>query len=108
MNFNDYQKQAKSTAIFPRHEAFPYLSLGLVGEAGEVAEKAKKVIRDNYGVVSYDAEQDMVKEIGDVLWYCAVLLDHLGVRMDDAAQVNLDKLTSRKKRNKLQGSGDER
>lgn len=108
MNMNEYQKAAAKTAVFPEAEAFPYLALGLVGEAGEVAEKVKKVIRDNYGVVSEESKQQLVKECGDVLWYVGMLLAHLDVPMDDAAKVNLEKLASRQKRNKLNGSGDDR
>lgn len=108
MDFYTYQQAAKTTAIFPKEQALPYLGLGLVGEAGEVGEKVKKVIRDDDGVVSEEKKNQIVKEIGDVLWYCAVLLDHLDVSMDDAAEMNLEKLFSRHRRGKLQGSGDDR
>ncbi len=68
---SDYQLKAKETAIFPKDKALEYLCLGLVGEAGEIANKAKKVIRDN------KKDHDLGGEIGDVLWYCAMLADHL-------------------------------
>ena len=112
MNFNDYQDIAKTTAVYPKHEALPYLSLGLAGEAGEVANKVKKVLRGDYEELPHGDLQRVLKEIGqelgDVLWYIAVLSDHLGVRMDTLAASNLDKLAKRKEEGKLQGEGDNR
>ena len=99
---SDYQTKAKETAIFPKDKALEYLSLGLVGEAGEIANKAKKVIRDN------KKSHDLGGEIGDVLWYCAMLADHLKLDLGALMQSNLDKLSDRKKRGVLGGSGDRR
>ena len=86
------------------------------GEAGEVADKIKKVIRDtvlltdDYGaiVLSHDKRIELAKEIGDVLWYCATLAYDLGLKLDDVAQMNINKLKSRQERGKLSGSGDNR
>ncbi len=99
---SDYQLKAKETAIFPKDKALEYLCLGLVGEAGEIANKAKKVIRDN------KKDHDLGGEIGDVLWYCAMLADHLKLDLGAIMQSNLDKLSDRKKRGVLGGSGDKR
>lgn len=110
MYMNQYQTQALKTAIFPDEDptvAIAYLSLGLCGEAGEVANKIKKFIRD--GTNSYD---DLADELGDVLWYIAVLAHYLeadtALNLDDIAARNLYKLSERAKRGTLQGSGDKR
>ena len=100
-----YQEQAKETAIFPPARALEYLTLGLVGEAGEVANKVKKVIRDNK---IYKSDVDIGSEIGDVLWYCAMLCDCLDLNLGKLMEDNLDKLRSRKERGVLGGSGDNR
>ena len=100
-----YQTQAKETAIFPPDRALEYLTLGLVGEAGEVANKVKKVIRDNK---IYKSDVDIGSEIGDVLWYCAMLCDCLDLNLGKLMEDNLDKLRSRKERGVLGGSGDNR
>ena len=99
---NTYQAKAKETAIFPPETALAYLTLGLVGEAGEIANKAKKVIRDGRST------DGLADELGDVLWYVAVLADHLGKDLGDLADENLAKLASRKERGALGGSGDNR
>jgi len=119
MDFNSYQEKAKSTAVFPNLAVvdsgfnggvveYIYPALGLVGEAGEVAEKIKKLIRDKGGVTSEEDIQTIRKELGDVLWYVAVLSDSFGLTLQEVAQGNLDKLASRKDRNVLKGSGDDR
>ena len=100
-----YQEQAKETAIFPPDRALEYLTLGLVGEAGEVANKVKKVIRDNK---IYKSDVDIGSEIGDVHWYCAMLCDCLDLNLGKLMEDNLDKLRSRKERGVLGGSGDNR
>ena len=97
-----YQAEAKKTAIFPADKALEYLSLGLVGEAGEVANKVKKIIRDK------NIDVDVAGEIGDVLWYCAMLCDWLEDDMGKIMEDNIAKLQSRKKRGVLGGSGDNR
>lgn len=101
-----YQAESKKTAIFPKDKALEYLSLGLVGEAGEVANKVKKVIRD--GVRLNNPKQNIRDEIGDVLWYCAMLCDWLDDDMGKIMEDNIDKLQSRKSRGVLGGSGDKR
>ena len=100
-----YQEQAKTTAIFPPERALEYLTLGLVGEAGEVANKIKKVIRDKK---IFRAEVEIASEIGDVLCYCAMLADYLDTNLGKIMEDNIDKLQSRKSRGTLGGSGDRR
>ena len=99
---NMYQSEAKKTAIFPANKALEYLSLGLVGEAGEVANKVKKIIRDKKIAV------DVASEIGDVLWYCAMLADYFDADLGKIMEDNINKLHSRKSRGVLGGSGDKR
>lgn len=108
MNFKEYQDKARSTAIYPHKYAIIYPAFGLFGEAGEVAEKIKKVIRDNDNNFDDEKSQQIIKELGDVLWYMANLAEDLGFTLDQVAQTNIDKLADRQKRNKLHGSGDER
>ena len=99
---NQYQTKARETAIFPESEAIPYLALGLCGEAGEVANKIKKCIRDG---ASYDG---IAAELGDVLWYVAVLAHYLGEDLNTLAAGNLLKLHNRASKGTLRGSGDDR
>lgn len=108
LTFNDYAKQAITTKIYPEGLAIPYVTLGLVGEAGEIAEKIKKIIRDDNGEISDEKKALLGKEIGDVLWYCAALADELGIEFGEIAQGNIDKLQKRKDEGKLGGSGDNR
>lgn len=108
MNFNDYQLTAKKTAIFPADKALAYLALGLTGEAGEVAEKVKKIIRDEGGYLGFESRVAIAKELGDVLWYMAVLSEYCGFDLSSVAEMNLKKLKDRQERNKLKGSGDNR
>ena len=109
MEFNQYQEEARKTAIYPNKDNnFVYPTLGLSGEAGEVAEKIKKVIRDNGGVVSEEKKAELAKELGDVLWYVANLAEELGLKLEDVAQANIEKLKSRQERGKLHGAGDNR
>lgn len=111
--FDEYQLGASSTAVHPGAleggtEAWVYLTLGLNGEAGEIAEKVKKILRDKNGVMTEEDKTNLAMEIGDVLWYAGRLADELGWSLDVIAQRNLDKLKSRKERNVLAGSGDAR
>jgi len=103
LKFDDYQDATEETAIYPEDQALEYLALGLNGEAGEVAEKIKKHIRDGK-----ELDEDFAKELGDVLWYLARLVDELDADMSEVADANLDKLLDRQERDKLQGSGDNR
>ena len=110
MNFNEYQEAASKTAGYPEPGGIPFIypTLGLAGEAGEVAEKIKKVIRDEGGVVT-DAKRDEIKkELGDVLWYVSEIARQLGLQLDDVATANIAKLASRKERGVISGSGDNR
>ena len=103
-----YQQVAKTTAIYPREQAIIYPTLGLTGEAGEVANKVKKIIRDGSNKTSEDMVQAISSEIGDCLWYIAVLADDVGIKLSDIANANLEKLANRKKNNTIHGSGDTR
>lgn len=108
MELTEYQQQAVTTAIFPEEFAVMYLTLGLTGEAGEVAEKVKKIIRDSGGDITEDDISTLKKELGDVLWYLSVFADRLGITLDEVAATNLAKLKSRQQRDVLKGSGDDR
>jgi NTP pyrophosphatase (non-canonical NTP hydrolase) len=108
VELSEYQRLSRSTAEYPRREALTYPALGLAGEAGEFADHAKKVIRDDGGEVTPRRREAMAKELGDVLWYVAQLASELGLELEQVAQDNLDKLLSRQRRGVLSGSGDER
>ena len=109
MNFKEYQEKSQQTAIYPNlGENFIYPSLGLAGETGEVMEKIKKLIRDQDGKINDEFKKEISKEMGDVLWYLAVLAEHLGVRFEQVAEANVAKLSSRKQRGAIGGSGDDR
>ena len=107
MNFNDYQDQANDTAIYPNESRLVYPALGLTGEAGEVADKIKKIIRDKR-TLDVQERIEIAKEVGDVLWYVAAMARDLGVDMDTMARMNLEKLRDRAKRDVIGGSGDAR
>jgi NTP pyrophosphatase (non-canonical NTP hydrolase) len=109
MFLNEYQEAALNTAVYPNQGAnFAYPALGLAGEAGEVADKLKKVIRDNGGVLTDPVRDAVAKELGDVLWYVSVLAQEMDYSLEEIAQTNLDKLASRQQRGVLSGSGDNR
>ena len=108
MEFSEYQRLSRRTALYPRGASLAYPVLGLTGEAGEVAEHAKKAIRDDGGELTPERRAAMVKELGDVLWYVAQLATELDLDLDVIAQSNLQKLLSRQQRGVLSGSGDER
>jgi NTP pyrophosphatase (non-canonical NTP hydrolase) len=108
VELSEYQRLSRSTARYPRHEALTYPALGLAGEAGEFADHAKKVIRDDGGEVTPQRREAMAKELGDVLWYVAQLASELDLELEQIAQENLDKLRSRMERGVLSGSGDDR
>jgi NTP pyrophosphatase (non-canonical NTP hydrolase) len=108
MDLSEYQRESRRTAEYPREAWLAYPALGLAGEAGEVAEHAKKAIRDDAGKVSEDRRAAMSKELGDVLWYVAQLASELDLSLDDIAKQNLEKLFSRQARGVLSGSGDDR
>ena len=109
MDFEEYQKRSRKTAIYPnKGNNFVYPVLGLVGESGEVAEKIKKVLRDNGGIVDETRKEEIKKELGDVLWYLAQIATELDISLNEVARLNVEKLESRMERNKLHGSGDNR
>ncbi len=107
MTFNDYQKKALKT-LLPSANNIPYIALGLTNEAGEVAGKIKKWIRDNDNDLDKLDKSAIADELGDTLWYLALMAQKLGLSLEDVAQGNIDKLSSRSRRGKLTGSGDTR
>lgn len=108
MELNEYQRKAQETAIYPKEIGLIYTTLGLVGEAGELANKVKKIIRDHNGEITEDIEIELQDELGDVLWYVANLAKELNFDLDIVARNNLYKLQMRKNTNTLKGSGDNR
>ena len=104
-----YESQSGQTAIFPKEKALEYLALGLTSEAGEVAGKVKKLIRDGEDVEGFEMKKIAIaSEIGDVLWYCALMSKEVGIPLPIIMEMNLEKLHSRMERGTLKGSGDNR
>ena len=108
MTFEEYQKEAQKTALYPEAYRLVYPALGLAGEAGELANKVKKVLRDHGGRLSEGSREAILAELGDVLWYVAQVATDLGESLEAVAQANLAKLRSRKERGRLGGDGDDR
>ena len=110
MELNEYQKKALETALYPDKYKVIYAAMGLGNESGEVLGKIKKWLRgdDGDGAMSEERRQALKEELGDVLWYLAVLSRDLNLELDDIAKVNVEKLKSRKERNVLKGNGDTR
>lgn len=113
MELNEYQEKAAKYDLFRTSldfnaPGFLEKILGLVGEAGEAADKVKKIIRDKSGYASKEDRAAIIKELGDVLWYLANVARYLDVSMSEVARINIEKLESRAKRDKLHGEGDER
>lgn len=115
MNFDEYQTKAVSTDLGQQHAdrspmspAFLAIVLGLSGETGEFTDKMKKIYRDHNGQIPKEKHAELVKELGDVLWYVAVMAQYLNVPLSELAEKNIDKLADRKDRGKLSGSGDNR
>lgn len=110
MTFDEYQKRALTTA--PADDdplmAKTIYAMGISGEAGEVIEKWKKIVAYKGGVISPEDLAELSKEIGDVLWYLALFSNRLGLKLDDIARENNEKLASRKARNVIKGQGDNR
>lgn len=111
MEFTQYQTEAMKTAIYPDKGHFGglvYATLGLANEAGEVAGKLKKILRDSGGVLTNEKRAELAAELGDVLWYCAAVSDELGHSLGYIAKQNLAKLYDRAERGVIGGSGDNR
>ncbi|MFP4598305.1 MAG: nucleoside triphosphate pyrophosphohydrolase family protein [Persicimonas sp.] len=111
ISFDEYQKLAGRTAMYPGRDEpalAPYPALGLAGEAGEVCEHIKKAIRDDGGEITDERRRALRKELGDVLWYVAALSSELGLQMGDIARANVEKLADRQKRGVIHGEGDDR
>lgn len=113
MNFNEYQEQTRITDKKPgrKHGINPpwlYYVLGIGGETGELLEKIKKLFRDDRGRITQKKIEEIIKEMGDCLWYHARLADYLGIDFDVVAKSNIEKLLDRKNRSVIHGDGDER
>lgn len=110
MTFDEYQKQALLTAVEHPNEQLDKTiwALGITGEAGEVAEKWKKIVAYREGVITDEDRAEIKKELGDVMWYIAVFAHKLDISLDDVATTNAAKLADRHKRNIIKGAGDNR
>jgi NTP pyrophosphatase (non-canonical NTP hydrolase) len=113
MTFDEFQKQALTTAhVDPKYQGTPMeqtiWAMGVAGEAGEVLEKWKKIIAYKGGEISDEDLQELKKELGDVVWYIAVLADSLGLPLDEVIELNVKKLRDRKARDVIKGAGDNR
>ncbi len=113
MDLDKYQKRAAKYDLFEttvdlKSPGFLEKILGLTGEAGEAADKVKKILRDKGGYASEEDKAELVKELGDVLWYVANVARYLDTDLSEIAKGNINKLESRRKRNKLHGEGDNR
>lgn len=109
MEFKEYQREARKTAQYPSlGHPIVYPALGLAGEAGEVAEKVKKAMRDDGRQITPDRRDALIKELGDCLWYLSAMADELQTSLGYIAFVNIEKLRSRQNRDMISGSGDNR
>lgn len=111
LSLNNYQLAATETAIYPEQGSvmgLAYTALGLTGEAGEIANKVKKILRDDDGVLSIERREEIAAELGDVLWYVAQVATELDISLAVIAKANLQKLLQRKAHNTIMGSGDTR
>lgn len=108
MTVNEYQQKALETAVYPQQYKIIYPALGLTGEAGEYSDKVKKVIRDNACKFTEQKKEEIAKEVGDVMWYCATLANDIGYDLETICEMNYNKLHSRQERGMIHGSGDNR
>ncbi|MCB9882389.1 MAG: nucleoside triphosphate pyrophosphohydrolase family protein [Planctomycetes bacterium] len=104
MQFTEYQAGASRTAVYPRDQALAYLACGLASEAGEVAGKIKKFLRGDHEL----PREALLAELGDCLWYLAMLATECDGSLDEVARENLAKLASRAERGRIRGDGDDR
>jgi NTP pyrophosphatase (non-canonical NTP hydrolase) len=108
-HFDLYQDSAEATAVYPgKGDNLYYPALGLAGEAGEVCDKIKKIMRDQKGHFTENNVEEISKELGDVLWYIAMVAVEINVSLSAIAEDNLEKLKDRMDRGVLGGSGDNR
>lgn len=106
---NEYQEACAQFAEYPHlGHGLVYPALGLAGEAGEVCENTKKMMRDDHGVLSDARRSALKKELGDVLWYVARCAAEAGLTLEEVGQANIEKLSSRQRRGVLHGDGDDR
>lgn len=109
-----YEDFVDHIAIYPNRlsgkfsDGVVYCALGMNGEAGEFADKVKKILRDKEGVLEADDREALLNELGDVLWYVAAMAGELDSSLEEVAVVNIEKLKARQKANTLQGEGDNR
>ena len=108
LSFDIYQRAAYLTATYPPEKLIDYPALGLAGEAGEVVNQIKKIVRDDSGFLTNERKAKIVKELGDLLWYVAAVATDIGVSLTDVAAKNLAKLYDRQKRGTISGDGDNR
>jgi NTP pyrophosphatase (non-canonical NTP hydrolase) len=109
ITFNEYQIVASKTASYPSvGNNLSYPVLGLAGETGEVADKIKKIYRDQAGIVTPENVSAIKKELGDVLWYMSALCGELGIELEEVALLNIEKITKRVSTGTIGGSGDDR
>jgi len=109
MTFNDYEEKMLTLRKYPDvGNNIVYPALGLAGEAGEVADKVKKVLRDAGGILSKERRLAIAMEVGDVLWYISAMANELGYSLTEVAEMNLNKLFDRSDRNMISGDGDNR
>lgn len=109
-SFNDYQRESRKTALYPDigGHKIVYPLFGLMGEAGEISEKVKKIFRDKGGVFTDEDKIMIKKELGDVMWYIAQIAYELDIPLEEVATHNIEKLQSRMHRGKIHGDGDNR
>lgn len=108
MKLNEYQSRAYETAQYPKEVGLAYVTMGLAGEAGEIANKVKKIYRDKGGRMDGECADSLAKELGDVLWYVAMVAKECGYSLETVANMNVKKLASRHERGVIGGEGDDR
>ena len=111
MKVQEYEEKVQRTALYPRKnlwQILTYLSLGLAGEAGEISNKMKKILRDDRGRLTQERRQQIRDELGDVLWYITRLANELGFSLEEIMRANNNKLLKRLQKNTLKGEGDNR